>query len=144
MAQFTFYVTESGRLPQGIASTLTARLKELAGKKCTIKLEEASSSTSDKQRRYYFGVIVEDFIKYFISQHQHFTKEQMHDSMMRSIGGFNKPFVNPFTGEPDDGRISYNDLTTAQAEGYHTLCLKWAAEKGFQIALPHEDLTMYR
>lgn len=105
----------------------------------TIRIDNAEkSSASSRQRRYYFGVIVPAYIDYFRGQGQAYDKDQMHDSMMRYVGGFNNPFVNPFTGLPDEGRKSYNDLTMPQAEGYHVLCLKWGAEHGFQIPMPNE------
>ncbi len=138
MKTLTFRVLDSGRIPEGTRHTLSLLFPAYAGKVLRLSISEAKETASDKQRRYYFGVIVEAFVDYFQSQGKSYTKDQMHDSMMRSIGGFNNPFVNPFTGEPDEGRLSYNDLTTAQAEGYHTLCLKQGAEYGFQIPLPNE------
>lgn len=141
MKDFPCYVDARGVLPPYVSDRAKNLIKELAGKKIYITIDEYSVKSSNEQRRYYFGVIVRDCVKYFaVEEKKVFTKEQMHDSMMRYIGGFSNPYVSPFSGEPDAGRVSYNDLTTAQAEGYHTLCLKWAAGKGFQIALPNEKL----
>lgn len=139
----TFRVLDDGKIPSGIRHTLSLLFPAYAGKVLRLSISEAKETASDKQRRYYFGVIVEAFVDYFQSQGKNYTKDNLHDAMMRNIGGFNNPFVNPFTGEEDAGRASFNDLTTAQAEGYFTLCRKWAAEKGFDIPEPNEDLTYY-
>lgn len=133
-----FRVLDNGKLPSGIRETLAKLIPTYAGKHMKLTLTEAGNTASDRQRRYYFGVIVKSFVEHFSGKGETYTKEQMHNCMMRSIGGFSNPFVNPFTGEPDEGRKSYNELTKAQAEGYHVLCLKWGAENGFQIPMPDE------
>lgn len=141
MTTLTFCLLETGRLPQGIKETLARIFPALAGKKIRLIIEEDGETSSDKQRRYCRGVIVPAFMDYFAKQGKHFDNDTMHDQMMRVIGGFSNPYVNAFTGEPDEGRLSYNKLTKAQTEGYHTLCRKWAAEKNFDIPEPNEDLT---
>jgi len=138
MTTLYMQILDDGRLPDGIKHSLATLLPSYAGKKINFTIEETKDTASDKQRRYYFGVVVPAYQQYFKEKGQSFDKDNMHDAMMKSIGGFNNPFVNPFTGEPDDGRKSYNDLTKAQAEGYHTLCRKWAAEHGFDIPEPNE------
>ena len=137
MREFFFKVLDNGKLPDGIKKTLANVIPTYAGKYMKLTIEEKRESPSDRQRRYYFKVIVPAFMKHFDNG---LNKDQMHDSMMRVIGGFNNAYVNPFTGEEDAGRKSYNDLTSAQAEGYHTLCRKWAAENGFDIPEPNEGL----
>lgn len=138
MVQLFFKVLEGGKLPDGIKQNLLTLLPPLAGKEVYLTLEEKRDTSSHKQRRYYFGVIVPAFQQYFAGLGQNYDKDNLHDSMMRNIGGFNNPFVNPFTGEPDEGRKSYNDLTRAQAEGFHTICRKWLAEKGVDCPEPNE------
>ena len=138
MTTMYFKMLDTGKMPSGIKETLANILPKFAGKEMEMTIIEAKQSASAKQRRYYFGVIVPAFQEYFAEQN--YDKDNLHDSMMRNIGGFNNPFVNPFTGEPDEGRKSYNDLTKAQAEGYHTLCRKWLAEKGIDCPEPNEEI----
>lgn len=133
--KLTFYVTDKGLLPESIRGTLKRVVPTYAGKKVQLTIEEYRDTASDAQRKYYFKVIVPAYIKHFGGE---CSKEQMHNSMMREIGGFSNEYVNPFTGESDEGRKSFNDLTKAQAEGYFTLCRKWAAENGFDIPEPNE------
>lgn len=138
MPSYCFGILDNGKLPESIKVLLAGVFPKYAGKEIRLTITERKASASDKQRKYYFGVIVPAFAGYFLGNGEHYTKDQLHDSMMRSIGGFNNPYVNPFTGAPDDGRVSYNDLTTAQAEGYHTLCRQWLAERGVDCPEPHE------
>ncbi len=131
-------VSDKGTLPPYISEQAKAIISRLAGKHIKIKIWESQNTASTSQREYYFAVIVPAYIKHFALEGKTFDKEQMHDSMMRFIGGFSNPYVNPFTGEPDAGRLSYNDLTVSQCEGYHVLCRKWAAENGFDINEPNQ------
>lgn len=85
MPQFTFYVSESGRLPQGIASTLTARLKELANKKCTIKLEEAKDNRSLDANAFLWGVVYETIRQFHLDQGSSYTIEQIHESCLEDF-----------------------------------------------------------
>lgn len=141
MRPLFFKVLEGGKLPEGIKQNLLTLLPPLAGKEVYLTIEEKKDTSSDRQRRYYFGVIVPAYQEYFAGLGQHYDKDNLHDAMMRNIGGFNNPFVNPFTGDEDQGRMSYNELAKIQVEGYHELCRVWLAEKGIQIPLPNEDLT---
>jgi hypothetical protein len=140
MKSFSFQVGDDGKLTDGSRRIMANVIASMPGKRIKIAVSEWKESSSDKQRKYYFSVIVPAFIEHFAKQGKVFDKDQMHDSMMRAVGGFSNPYVNPFNGEPDAGRLSYNDLTTAQCEGYHTLCLKWGAENGFQIPMPNETI----
>jgi hypothetical protein len=134
----SFYVGDDGKLTEDSRKTCANKIASFAGKKIHITIEESVEFSSESQREYYFAVIVPAFAQHFASKGQIFDKDQMHDSMMRGVGGFSNPYVNPFTGEPDGGRKSYTRLTKTQAEGYHTLCRKWAAENGFDVPEPNE------
>lgn len=132
-------VSLEGKLPPYISKLAGERIAALAGKHIKIKIWEAEESPSDKQRKYYFAVIVHKFCQYLNEHGGNYSKEEMHDSLMRTVGGFNKPFINAFTGEEQHLRISYNDIGIKGAESYHTLCRKKAAELGFDVPEPHED-----
>lgn len=136
MRKLSFTMQENGKLPEGVKQNLLTILPLYAGKHLLMTIEEWRDRISDKQRKYYFSVIVDAFLKHF--KDSGCNKEEMHSAMMKTIGGFNTAFVNPLTGEPEDSRKSLNDLTKAQAEGYFTLCRKAAAIKGFDVPLPNE------
>ena len=115
-------------------------IASFAGQHIHITIEAAKEYSSDNQRRYYFDVIVGAYLEHFAKKKEFYTKDDMHDIMMRSVGGFSNPYVNPITGEPDQGRMSYNKLLKTQTEGYHTMCRAWASTKGFDIPEPNEGI----
>ena len=139
MRPLEFIVTLSGGVlvpPPDKAFFVTAN----EGKQARVTLSWRLEKSSSKQRKYYFATIVPAFQDYWYATNGiHYDKDTMHDMMMRSVGGFSNPLVNPFTGEPDCKRLSYNDLTMVQCEGYHHLCRAWAASKGVDISEPNEN-----
>ncbi len=137
--EWTTQITNAGHLPGQMHRAFDDLIRSLAGKLITIRVSSAETSSAS-QRKYYFGVIVKAYVAHFAAKGKYYDKDDMHDMMMRAVGGFSNHYVNPFTGEPDCGRMSYNKLTKAQAEGYHTLCRQWAAEAkpSFDIPEPNE------
>lgn len=138
MTTLTFQITSEGRLPDGIRSTLARVIPTYIGKTVELILNEYRPKSSDKQRAYYFSVIIKAFQDYFHKKGTWYDTDDLHDMMMREIGGFKNPYVNPFTGEPDSGRTSYKKLTKPQCEGYHILCRQWLAEHGVDCPEPNE------
>ena len=127
-------LSDDGKLPIGTKEALAVIFPRYSGKEISIAIEERGNKISDKQRKYYFKVIVAGFMEHFKGH----SKDEMHSALMKSVGGFNNPFVNPFTGEPDESRKSLRDITRSQAEGYFTLCRKRGAELGLDIREPNE------
>jgi len=128
-------LSSDGKLPIGTKEALAVIFPRYADKEISIAIEERGNKISAPQRKYYFKVIVSGFMEHFTG----YSKDEMHSALMKTVGGFNNPFVNPFTGEPDESRKSLRDLTKAQAEGYFTLCRKRGAELGLNIREPNEQ-----
>lgn len=80
--KFTFIVTPEGKLPVGIASTLTARLKELAGKKCTIELLEAKDKRSLNANAFYWSVVLPIVRQFRLEQGDAVSIEQIHEDLL--------------------------------------------------------------
>ncbi len=135
----SFRTDSSGMLTKGARLVCANKIAQYPDQWIYITIEPKVEYSSDSQREYYFAVIVPAYVQHFAEKGRFYDKEQMHDSMMRFVGGFSNPYVNPFTGEPDAGRTSYTRLTKAQTEGYHTLCREWAARNGFDIPEPNEE-----
>lgn len=143
MREYNFQVGDTGRLTDASRQIMANVIATFAGKWIKIRVWEEQESASDKQRKYYFAVIVSKFIQHFAEKNRHFSKDDMHASLMCTIGGFNKPFVNALTGEEQEDRLSWNDLSKKQAEGYFTLCRKDAAERGFNCPEPNEPEAIW-
>lgn len=140
--RYVFKITEEGKLPEGIKATLARVIPEYAGKTVELELKEWKPTSSAKQLKYYCAVIVEAFQAHFHKAGKWHEKDDLHDDMMRTIGGFSNHRVNALTGEPDDGRLSYKRLTTGQAEGYHTLCRQYGAER-YQLNILEPNETEF-
>lgn len=137
MKPYIFFVSPEGKLPQGIKETLARVIPTFAGKKVRLTLEEAKPHSSDPQRRYYFGVIVESIQEMFKDAGTVISKDEMHEWLKANVGKLYKEVITP------DGEVtyilgSYNDLTTSECESYHTQCRAWAAERGCDISEPNE------
>ena len=139
MPTISCFVQSNGTITDGARKDCATAISKFPNEHINITIEKKVEYSSESQREYYFAVIVEAFINHFAQNEKKiFNKEQMHDSLMRAVGGFSNPYVCPFTGEPDAGRISYTKLTKSQTDGYHTLCRQEAAIRKFDIKEPNE------
>jgi hypothetical protein len=82
MPRYTFMVSDVGKLPVGIASTLTNALKELAGKKCTIELKEAKDKRSLDSNSYYWGVIIPAVRAFRLEQGDACSPDDIHEDLL--------------------------------------------------------------
>lgn len=135
----TVEISPEGKLPLIFGERVRDVLKRLAGYTVQFTIADPKRYSSNAQRQYYFGVIVSQFQHYFAAQGQWFDKDDLHETMMIEIGHLFKEDQNPFTGAIVRRRRSYNDLSTTEAENYHTQCRQWAAERGFDIPEPNEE-----
>lgn len=134
----SFHFISKGRVPEGISLAIKDAVQKAEGKRLVLTLAEDKKASSDPQRRYYFAVIVESIRTMFLEHGTNLTKEQMHRWMKKHIGNMEMEVITP-DGEITTILRSYTDLTTMEAEVYHTECRKWAAERGCQIPEPNES-----
>lgn len=131
-------VSAEGRLPGILGERARDVLKKLSGQPIHFVIEEQKRYSTNPQRQYYFAVIVTAFQEYFSSHGKWYDKEDLHAMMMTEIGELWKEEPNPFTGEMEKKRQSYNSLSVQDAEIYHTKCRAEAASRGFDIPEPNE------
>ena len=111
------------------------------GTELVITVAKATKYSSDPQRQYYFGVIVEELARVF----RHYTgdnwdKDDTHEYLMEHVGGFMVPF-KAVDGSVNKRRRSYTGLSTVETEEYHTKCRAFAAKWGSDILEPNEVPT---
>ena len=135
----TCVISPEGRLPLSFGERVRDVLKALAGREIQFTIADPKRYSTNPQRQYYFGVIVTHFQQYFAANGQWIDKDDLHESMMTEIGNLWREEPNPFTRSAVRRRRSYNNLTTTEAENYHTQCRQWAAERGFDIPEPNEE-----
>ena len=142
------HVSEEGEitLPKRMRAELVAAFR---GKDFEIRARRKRKRTTDPQRRYYFGVIVEA-ITYAIREadpETGWTREMVHevlkDRFLPLVREW-REFVNTETGEAIREPLTTTKLTTTEREMYHDHCRKFAAEFfGVEIPLPNEQAEMF-
>jgi hypothetical protein len=140
-------VTESGeiRLPKRMRAELAESFR---GKDIEVKVRRRRKRSSDPERRYYFGVIVNE-ITYAIREADPETgwnAEMVHEVLKERFLPLVREwreYVNEETGEAIREPMTTTKLTTTEREMYHDHCRKFAAEFfGAVIALPNEQSEM--
>lgn len=142
MPKFTFICSPEGKLPVGIASTLTAQLKALAGKKCTIELAEAKDKRSLQQNSYWFAMLDKYVVPVFREAGSNWSDFDIHEEIMKELG-YEKAFVKP-NGEIVAKRIHSSSFDTKQWEEFMERGrAHLATEYKIFLPLPNEDLSNY-
>lgn len=85
MPKYTFICSPEGKLPSGIASTLTNKLKELSGKKCFIELDEAKSKRSLDQNAFLWSQVYNTIRQFHLEQGAAYTLEQVHEACLQDF-----------------------------------------------------------
>lgn len=142
MPKFTMIVTPEGKLPSGIAQTLTNHLKELAGKKATIELCEAKDKRSLQQNSYWFAMLDKYVVPVFREAGSNWSDFDIHEQIMKELG-YEKAMVKP-NGEIVAKRLHSSAFDTKQWEEFMERGrAHLAAEYGIFLPLPNETLTSY-
>lgn len=131
------FTVKDGRIPRNVAERIATEVKANDGKYMRLTLSNARQS-SDPQRRYYYGVIVESFADLMMENGQAMSKEEVHDMLMLEVGKFQNGYRTTITGQKVPVRRSYSELSTKEAEDFHTRCRQLAAQHGKIIAEPNE------
>lgn len=135
-----FDFTSDGKTPEHIGIAVREAVRERIGERLTLELREAKRYSTDPQRRYYFEVIVGRIQGMLLMNGgQYVEKEELHDWLMWNVGKLTKTRRGS-NGEKMMTRRSYMDLSTIEAEEYHTKCRMWAAERGCDIPEPNEQI----
>lgn len=135
---FTFQ--SEGRVPNEISMVIRDAVFAAKGQRLTLTLAKAKKYSSDKQCKYYFGIIVPAWMKILAQANdEYWSDEETHDYLMEEIGGWFKPKKR---GQNRPIRRSYRDLSTQETEDHHMLCIKAAAEEHIIIPLPNEEIHM--
>ena len=140
-------VTEDGQisLPKRMRAELAATFR---GKAIEVRVRRQRKRNSDPQRRYYFGVIVNE-ITYAIREADPETgwnatmvHEVLKERFLPLVREW-REYVNTETGEAIREPMTTTKLTTVEREIYHEYCRKFAAEFfGAVIALPNEQTEL--
>lgn len=123
-------VDEAGtlKLPPAVRGLLTRHLQALRGKSVTMTVKPFRKHRTDRQSRYYFGVVVP-----LIAEHCGYEKEEMHELLAMR---FLRMDDDPVTGSPRRKHTPETD--TKEFAEYVDACIRLASELGVYIPDPGE------
>lgn len=128
----------NGKVEGGYVAGLSKALTPLEGKDVNIRIT-TDKMGSDRQRNYYFAVIVEKVREAMNDYGSNYTKDDVHEFLKQEVGQLFVEMINPATGEILKFPGTTMEMTTREKEDYHEQCRAWAAENlGIVIALPNE------
>lgn len=82
MKRLSFLVTEDGKLPEGIKSTLKWVIPSFAGKKVELSIGEAKDKRSLDQNAYYWTVVVPHVQKVRLENGDPVTEDTVHEDLL--------------------------------------------------------------
>lgn len=133
--QLSFYVLETGKLPEGIKATLARVIPTFAGKKVRLVIEEAKEKRSTDANRYYWGVLVEEVRKFHLEQGHAISPDDCHEELLAVYA----PMVER---KALDGSIKLTPLRSSamNKEQFYKYCLTIeVALADFGIILPAHE-----
>lgn len=123
-------VDEDGKLQlaQSVRGLLTAHLSRLRGKSVELIVRRYRRQRTDRQGRYYFGVVIP-----LIADHCGYTHQEMHELLAMK---FLRLEDDPVTGSPRRKRTP--DTDTVEFSAYLESCIQFGAELDVYIPDPHQ------
>jgi len=105
----------------------------------TITVAKQVKRRSQKQSRFYFGVVLPLITALFREYGDNICPEEVHRYLKGTIGGYKKPITTP------DGDVIWHvdtstKLTAAEWEVWMDLIRAWAAARGVQVPYPNEGV----
>jgi len=140
-------IQPDGKTGYGLA--IVNALKELVGKRAIIIIQEYRKIRSNKQNRYYWGVVLKAYQRYFQSNNVYMSDDDMHlwikEYVWRDYVDIQIEDVDSETGEvrmiPFRKILTSTILTTIEWEERMTISRNYAAEHfNIQIPEPNERL----
>jgi hypothetical protein len=121
------------------AAAIRALLETLEGKQVVVTVDLFRKKRSDRQNRYYFGVVVADIREAMQELGNTVSPDDVHYFLKSEVAGMKSPIYD-LNGEVVGWRVDTSTkLTTQEFENYMEQCRAWAAEHlNIIIDLPNE------
>lgn len=113
-------------------------IRNLNGKRARIIVEECKRSGSNRQKSYYFTVIVSLVHEWMLDQGNTMDTEEVHNFLKVDVGHLIRE-IN-IKGARRKVVRSLADCSTDELEEYFEKCRAWGAVMGVQIPLPWEGI----
>lgn len=119
---------------------IASKLKTLEGKEVKVSLSEVGKTRTAKQNAFYHGVVLPTLLELFHSHGNEMTPEDMHNFVKQEILCLYKEVWCP------DGIGVFipgttTTLSTSEWESNMERIRVWAAERGYLIPYPNENIS---
>jgi hypothetical protein len=125
---FSAVVDDQGKLSLYHPDIFKREVKRLAGKRVDVTVKQHRETRSSQANRYYFGVVIK-----LIAEHCGYEPDEMHEVLAFR---FLRIEDDPITGSPRRKRTPKTN--TKEFADYVDQCIRFGAELGVVIPLPHE------
>jgi hypothetical protein len=134
-----FAKLENGTISPHKRRQIADFIKRLSAKcdAVSIRVEPYKDTASNRQKRYYFGVIIPLIQAYFMNMGSPHSAEEIHFSLKEDVAKLTR-YITKFNGDVVLVVKSLSELSTQEAEDYFEIVRVWAAEQGIYIPLPNE------
>ena len=133
--QYASEVTASGNLSPHIRDEISRLLKSLSGKRVVIKIALWRNTRSNKQNKFYYGVVIPLVKAMFVGAGNVVSEEDVHEFLKNRVGKLSKLVTDP-NGEVHSIPRSSADLDTIEFETWMTQIRAWGADYGLEIPMP--------
>jgi hypothetical protein len=130
-------IVMDGHLPPNASANVRKYIAALNGETITVTVEKTKKKRSNKQSRFYHGVVVPAVCEFFRDSGEIVSPEYAHKYLKVVVGGMGKTVKNPDGSVGIDVETS-TKLTTAQWEDWMTAIRAHFAPFGLNLPLPNE------
>ncbi len=138
--EYQFRVKPGGLMPKAVRAAIQKKLEGSEGKELCIIVAEWRPPRSNKQNRYYHGVVVKRIHRVFLHHGNEWTTDQVSEFLKEEVGGLIDVLYLP-NGQKRRIPRSSTTLDTTEWEVFMEKCREWAARVlNLIIPLPNEVL----
>jgi len=129
----------NGKLTDFVMNGIIGEISALNGEIVKVTVEKAKKLRSQKQSRFYRGVIVELVRAWLFEQGVNLDKDETHEWIVRRVWKFTEDKIMP-DGSVFEVRRSSKEADTKLWELYQDVTRQYFAEKGLILPFPREEL----
>lgn len=130
---------EGGRMPLYMREQIKKVVEAFEGKALRVTLQEAKKIRSLNQNAFYMGVVVPHVVGMFLAEGDTISHEEAHKFLKTEIGKLGR-FVTAPDGKEYWIEGTTTDYSTREWEDYIEKIRAWAAQFGYEIPFPNEEL----
>lgn len=131
MSTYTFCMLETGKMPDGMRTTLANVFPSYAGKKIRLSIDEAKEKRSNDQNSYYWSAIV-PFVRYArFEMGDPLSLNAVHEDLLKQFAP--TVTVRGLNGEAYTRPMRSKEMTVSQMAAYITAISGTMASMGYPV-----------